>query len=620
MCGINLIIDKKNRLTSSNIIKMNQALAHRGPDASDWKTFPFGGYRIYLGHTRLKIIDLSDRANQPMTVVPERYYLLFNGEIYNFYELRNTLIDSGYRFTSSSDTEVLLQWLICKGADGLNQLQGMYAFVLIDLHENTLLCARDTAGMKPFFYFENDNYFIISSEISGLLASDLVRRELNTGQVQHYLNFRHAMGPETFFKNVNELSPGHQLTWSDQLNVLPFHSYSHDEGPPEVYDEKILQKVEELLIDAAGTHLLADVPVGLFLSGGIDSTLLLAIIKAHYAGQYQTFSITHSQNEGSYGTQDGHFARLAARQFGTKHEELEANPGMLQNFQDFIAKTDQPVGDSAALLTYFLSELAGRSVGVVLSGAGADEWFAGYNRHLAYFRYLKNYHKYVRLAQPLKRMAGLLPSGFNHPLRKRFQLLKKFAASIDKDPVITFQNMVSFQSTGHDGAFANWHKNAAGSSWVEHYLAQGLAYDRHNYLVNDILAINDNMTMRHGLEMRMPYLSHQLTGYLDSIPAVYLLKKGRKWMLEELLRKYKGQEFINRPKEGFGLPFGNWLRKGKANHLLEFLYKEKSIIFEVGSKEQIINQLKNHSNGKADNTLFLWSAIVLGNWLEIQFG
>ena len=619
MCGINLIIDKKNQLTNSNILKMNQALTHRGPDSSQHKTFPFGDHRIYLGHTRLKIIDLSDRANQPMTAGSERYYLIFNGEIYNFYELRNELVDLGCQFTTSSDTEVLLQWLVCKGTEGLTSLQGMFAFVFVDLRHNTLLCARDPAGMKPLFYFENDAYFMVSSEIKGLLASGLVKKQLNSEQIYHYLNFRHAQAPKTFFQNINELSPGHQLTWSGGKNIFPFH-YDKEEDELDEHETSIPGRIEELLIDAVGNHLLADVPVGLFLSGGIDSTLLLAIIKSHYAQQCQTFSITHNRREGSYGTQDGHFARLAARQFGTNHQALEADPGMLENFQDFISIIDQPVGDSAALLTFFLSELAGRSVGVVLSGAGADEWFGGYNRHLAYYKYLKSYRKYKKLMPSLKKMVNVLPSGFNHPFRKNFQLWKKFARSIDKDPVTTFQNMVSFRFTNHQGAFANWKKNPVAIDQVEYHLTWGLAYDRQNYLVNDILAINDRMTMQHSLEMRMPYLSHNLTRYLNKIPSVFLLEKGRKWILEELLKKYNGHTFINRPKEGFGLPFGNWLKNGKANHLLEFLNNEKSIIFEAVSKELIINQLKNHNDGKADNTLFLWSAIILGNWLEIHFG
>ena len=619
MCGINVIIDKKNQLTPSNILKMNRALAHRGPDTSEYKTFPFGNHSIYLGHTRLKIMDLSDRANQPMTIAPDRYFLIFNGEIYNFYELRNELVDLGCQFTTSSDTEVLLQWLICKGSKGLTSLRGMFAFVLIDVQENTLLCARDPAGMKPFFYFENETYFIISSEIHGLLASDLINRELNIRQVHHYLNFRHTLGPDTFFQNIFELSPGHQLTWSGEKNILRFHHHSNS-GEPEANDKNIRDHVEELLIDAVGTHWVADVPVGLFLSGGIDSTLLLALLKTHYGQKCRTFAITHRRREGSFGTQDGHFARLAARQFGTIHEELEAEPGMLSDFQDFISKLDQPVGDSAALLTFFLSELAKRSVGVVLSGAGADEWFGGYNRHLAYFKYLKNYGIYTKLIPPLKKVLNWFPSGYNHPFRKNFQLWKKFATSIDPDPTQTFQNMTSFGFTEHNGAFAHWNKEFTGIDRVDHYLGQGLDYDRQNYLVNDILNLNDRMTMRHSLEMRMPYLSHNLTQYMHNIPPACLLAKGRKWLLKELLKKYEGQAFVNRSKEGFGLPFGNWLRNGKANHLLEFLYNEKSIIFETGSKELIINQLKNHNEGKADNTLFLWSVIVLGNWLEIHFG
>ncbi|MDN5216374.1 asparagine synthase (glutamine-hydrolyzing) [Fulvivirgaceae bacterium BMA12] len=621
MCGINLIIDKKNQLSTQNILDMNRALHHRGPDFDQFKILPFGDQTLYLGHTRLKILDLGDGANQPISFDPKRYYLIYNGEIYNFYALRNELIDKGCRFTTSSDTEVLLKWLAIKGEEGLESLHGMFVFVLVDLKDRRLLCARDPSGMKPFFYYEDDSYFIISSEIKGILASGLVKKELNAGQIGHYLNFRHAQSPATFFKHIYELPASHRLTWSGQKHISSYVNRvdSHFTGD----DEEILKTTEDLLIDAVGNHLQADVPVGVFLSGGIDSTLLLTILKTHYPRECRTFSIAHNPKEGSYGTKDGHFARLAAKQFNTTHEELEVSPQILDNFHDFISKMDQPVGDSAAILTYFLSEHARQSVGVVLSGAGADEWFGGYNRHLAYYRFLKNQPLYEKLHPFIKGLAPVLPTGFNHPFRKNFQLFKKFAGSVDRDPVTTFQNMVSFQITNQRGDFADWNPVSDGNDKIEHYLRQALTYDRRSYLINDILTVNDRMTMLHGLEMRMPYLSHELTQYLNKIPATRLVGPGRKWILAALLNKYRGQTFVNRSKEGFGLPFGNWIKSGNANHLLEFLKNENCTIFEATDndlKALITNQLDNHNRGSADNTLFLWSVIILGNWLEINFG
>lgn len=620
MCGINLIVDKKSLLSNHNIEMMNKATQHRGPDFQQFKQFQCNTFRLFMAHSRLKIIDLSDDANQPMSDDTNRYHLIYNGEIYNYYQLKNQLIDDGCQFKTSSDTEVLLQWLIQKGKTGISQLQGMFSFVLFDLVKQRIICGRDPFGMKPFFYYEDQRCLIISSEIKGILASGLYQKQLNQGQILQYLNFRHASYPETFYKDVFELSPGHSFIWTPTEETEVASSNFFKGLTSECLEEETLvARVEEKLIDAVGQHLLADVPVGIFLSGGIDSTLLLALLQRHYGNQYNTFSIGHRQNEKSFGTKDGYFAPLAARQYGASHEVITVGAEILQHYDEYMSSIDQPIGDSASLLTLALSKEASKTVGVVWSGAGADEWLAGYNRHYAFYQYLKHYQSLKNFSAPIKNISQFLPTGWNHPWRKKFQLWKKFGTGLSENPTKTYRNFTSFRLEHENSVFDDWEELVKDKSFVDHHLGKALSYDRQQYLISDILALSDRMTMQHGLEMRMPYLSYELVELLHKVPPSALIKNGRKWVLSTLLERYGGKQFTARKKEGFGIPFGNWLRAGKANHLLDFFDNKNCVIFEYLDKGYIQAQLQDHNQRKADNTLFLWSFIQLGKWLQINF-
>ncbi len=619
MCGINVIVDKTCHLSSLNIEKMNHATSHRGPDFQKHIVYQHQDFQLFFGHNRLKIIDLDDRANQPMTDESKRYLLLFNGEIYNYYHLRNQLIDEGCKFNTTSDTEVLLQWLIHKGTEAISELEGMFAFAFFDTVSHELFCSRDSLGMKPFYYFEDHRYLIISSEIRGILASQLYHKELNQSQLFQYLNFRHARFPDTFFKNIFELCPGNRLIWKSKgeisINTCQLTTPQLHENQS---DEALIDQCEEKVIEAVGNHLIADVPIGLFLSGGIDSTLLLAILNRHYNRQYHTFSIGYNQKEGSFGTKDPYYAPIAAKRYGGLHEQVMIGPEMLNNYHDYINKVDQPIGDSASLLTYYLSKLASKKVGVAWSGAGADELFGGYNRHDAFFQYLKNYNTITQNKKAINQLTRLLPTGFNHPLRQKFHHYKKFGKSLHQNPGVTYNHFTSFQLENKQ-ATPLWDQQTNQSNFIDFNLKQAFAYDRTCYLPNDILALSDKMSMQNSLEIRVPFLSKPLISWVLGLPATSLMKNGRKWLLSSVLERYDGQQFVKRNKEGFGLPFGNWLRSGYANHLLDFLNGQNCVIFEHLDKGYVQKQLDNHLKERADNTLFLWSIIELGNWLKVNF-
>ncbi|WPP50624.1 asparagine synthase (glutamine-hydrolyzing) [Catalinimonas niigatensis] len=625
MCGIHLIFDKNQQLTPeqpSAITQMLQSSRERGPDAQGVKALPMLGGSLHLGSNRLQIIDPHTRANQPMSSADGRYWLCFNGTIYNYFELRNKLLSQGVQFTTQSDTEVLLYMLITKGAEALEDLNGMFALLFYDQKEQKLLAARDRFGMKPLYYADQNDFLIFSSEAKGIIASGLLEKKLHEAAIQDYLCLRYVRPPYTFFEQVYQLPPGHCMEIKDQKKAV-IRSFAK---PPERIEapseEAALTKTEELLKDAVLNHLVGDANCGLFLSGGVDSTLLLSLIKEMGAHPVPTFSIINNRKEGAYGTEDYRFAGKAAAMYGSHHYELDLESSMLHQYHEaFMSQIDQPVGDSAAFMTYMLSAEVKKIAGVALNGAGADEIFAGYNRHQAFHRYLSHYDAFIRFSSLLKTGSSWLPTGFSHPLRKKFRLLKKLGQSLDKDPGQTFINFIS------DAAFStSCHQRLAIKSgttdqteFVEKWLYAALEHELQNYLPADVLSLSDTMSMARSLEMRMPYLDLPLATYLRSLPAEFRMKHGKKWMLRSLLEARGGKIFTQRSKEGFGLPFGQWLRSGEAAYIRQTLQQKEQLIYQYVSHEQILKLLQEHHQKRADHSQSLWSIWVLANWLQLHF-
>lgn len=616
MCSINFILDKKGILDDLPIRNMVRATHHRGPDHDGFSIQANNGKTLFLGSSRLAILDLSKNAHQPFISEDENHIMVFNGEIYNFHDLKNILIRKGIRFRSSSDTEVLLYALAEFGTHIIEKLNGMFAFVYYDKNKDILITARDIAGMKPVYYYENELYLIISSEIKGILASGLVKKELNENQIPHYLKFKYACKPYTFFKDIMELEEGHMLKYEESGSSISRYSTNVEQGYQPLDHQQILVKTEELLYDTFLRHYVADVPIGLFLSGGVDSTLLLAMAQREKIA-LPTFSIVHEDKSASFGTQDHHFSRLAVKHFGNPidHHEIPAEISMLGELDEIILHMDQPVGDSAAILTWYLSRFARNSVKSVWSGAGADEWFAGYHRHQAYHSYLKYYPTFKNMVPLFKWISKGLPTGVNHPFRNQFRLINKFFLQIDKNPIATFENFTSLEFTiasrqpmDDDTLFHS----------IQKLFGWALKKDRDDYLISDVLKINDLMAMKHGLEVRMPYLDKELTGFINTLDPLELIRPGRKWILKSLLSRYGGEKFCNRNKEGFGLPFGHWIRQQELSHLTSVFNEKIEIIHKFVPSDQVRQIFWKHINKKADYTAELWTFLVLANWLKLN--
>jgi asparagine synthase (glutamine-hydrolysing) len=560
MCGINFIHFKNEKGDSSFIEKMNKATRYRGPDASNIFETPFKNGVAYLGHNRLRILDVSTASDQPFVSACKNYALVFNGEISNYKSLKKYLSDTYQTvFTTQSDTEILFNLLIHEKTEAIKKLQGMFAFVFLDIKKNALIAARDNFGIKPLYYFEDENHLIISSEIKGILASGLVKKELNETQINQYLTFRYAHKPQTFFKNIFEIEPFHFQNENPQNDV------------------------NELFLDT-------DVPLGLFLSGGIDSSYLAVVAKREYGISLPCFTVVDKENQET--DFDFVYSEKLTKELGIPHEPLFLNASIYNDWEKFVAITDQPVADPASILTWKLSEHAKKSVSVVLSGAGADELYGGYNRHFAFQKYL-NY-------KPI--LLGLKPYLLKFLNKK--PNYAKFLNAISNSEIETYINFTKL--------FTQFPANVKVEKPTDdNFMFWALKYDIDNYLFSDILAITDRYSMQHALEVRVPFL--------DSYPLGFPKSLGKKKLLNRL--ENEGFKYVNyREKTGFGVRLNKWMHTDVFKDLVKkYLQDERLIIYNYVSLELVTQLLEEFYSQNKDNSQQIWALLLLSSWIEKEF-
>lgn len=586
MCGINFILTQSASATEAAVQKMNAATAHRGPDAKGVHSVTKNGLQYTFGHVRLRVIDNSAAADQPFVSECGNYILIFNGEIYNYQSLKKLLPD--IHFKTHSDTEVLLQLLIQYGKEILPRLNGMFAFVFADLQTGNVLCARDASGIKPLYYFQDGNKFIVSSELKGIFASGLVTKELNEKEIPNYLTYRYALKPNTFFKNVFELPEGSLLFYTDKkLTTSTFSTV------PDTFSN-----FNEVLTSAIKSQLVSDVPVGIFLSGGIDSTLLTAISASKLNVKLKCFTIADGTDVNA--DSDYLAAKEVAEKTGCEFLPLTLYPSVYNEFDNFVAATDQPVADPASLLIWKLSEHAKKHVSVVFNGAGADELFGGYNRHKAFHFYL-NYKNALISGSSL--VSKFLPA---------YSPYGKLFSAVNSDAKSTFINFTKL-SQQFESEMIRDNNNEFG-------IAEALNFDRKHYLISDVLAITDKYSMQFGLESRVPYLDNACIDYAtncytNSLDAIFQ-KKELKLLLTEL-----GFGTISaRSKKGFGINLEKWLLSTEYQELIEkYLLNEKLLLYKYVSLELVKGLLNDYLVRKKNYTQEIWAFCLLSAWLEKEF-
>ncbi len=588
---------------------MNQATLHRGPDQSDFVRINLPSSIIYMGANRLAITAPDEHGSQPMSTADTGLHLCFNGEIYNHLALRN---DLNAEFRTLTDTETLLHGLRDKGTSFIRELNGMYAFACLDQARSVLTLVRDPQGMKPLYFYEDQDFFIASSEIRGILASGFVKKAFNEHALKHYLLFRYCKSPATFYQNIQELPPGSILQWQPET---PVHTELLQAKPGRIYspDDLIVEVTDKLLLDAVQSQLPHYVNAGLLLSGGIDSSLLLAQLYSLGIKNFPVFSVVTSENYKNYGTNDAYYAGKAARLYEAEQHVLTLDPSVINSFPDYVQTIDQPVADAAGWLTWLISLQAGKYVKTIFSGAGADEYFAGYNRHTAFHHYMK----IAPVGTPLLNKLAIFPETRNIPLRKGFRLLNKLLESVDNTPQKTWSNFISFNK--FKNGFVKQSVLRPEKADFSFDLSNALAHDRNNYLPYDVLKITDNASMAASLEVRLPYLDRQLTSYIQSIPADMLLKHGSKWILKTLLKNKGGYVLTQRSKEGFGIPMNKWLLSPSGKPLTDMLQRADNLLYEYMDRTAVMQLLNEHIHMKRDYSGELYSLIVLSAWLEREF-
>ncbi len=531
---------------------MTHSLVHRGPDAFGfYAKGPFG-----VGHRRLKIIDLAG-SSQPMVSSDGRYVLAFNGEIYNFQELRFELEALGYRFTTSGDTEVLFASLITWGESGLSKLSGMFSFVFWDAKEEILLLARDHLGVKPLYFYHDEQRIVFASEIKALLLHPVVPREIAPNAIGLYLECQYIPSPYTIFQKIEKLPPAHMLVVkAGSISKRCYWTPSY-EPKWECDRDGMLFLFESELRRSIRSMLVADVPVGAFVSGGIDSSLIASLMQQEGARNLSLFSIAL---EGTHGEQ--HYAALVAERLGVPLHSFVVQPEDFMNAFDH--SFDEPLGDQAILPTLVLSQLTKKSVSVVLTGEGADEILAGYGNYLKRMKeaqFLAQWHSFFpsflypffpsklrksrlckALARPLSRRYATIPSLFD----------REMFSSLFKRPFLMAQTH-SLEEIAEQ-----YFKECDGKS----YLDKMLHIDTRLWLSDDLLTKVDRATMAHSIEARVPYLDHQLVSFVARLPVDCKLAAAQgKFFLRQVARKgYLPSAIIERPKRGFVMPLGEWMQ------------------------------------------------------------
>ncbi len=592
---------------------MCAVIHHRGPD--EWGMWSEGP--VAIGMKRLQIIDLTG-GSQPMANADGSIRIVFNGEIYNFIDLRADLEKRGYRFVTNSDTESILHLYQEYGEDCVHHLRGMFAFAIWDNRQRKLFLARDRFGKKPLHYLYDGKKLVFGSEIKSILEVPEVRPEVNRPAIVNYLAYGYTPDPDTLFKGISKLPPGHTLSWVDsKIHINQYWDLHFKPEQPPRQETFYLDEVDRLLHEAVKIRLISDVPLGAFLSGGIDSSLVVAMMARQTNEPVKTFSIGF--DEGRYNELT--YARMVAKRYGTEHYEEIVKPDADVVISDLIGVFDEPFADSSAIPTYYVSRLARRHVTVALSGDGGDELFAGYDRYLdSSFSVHTDQIPLAARRLLLGGLSRLLPECFYGINTMRYLAADKDARYVIK--------MTGGLSSRYHRVFSNNLMNEAGSAdptpALQQYLkrVQGLDVitrrqyaDIKRYLAGDILTKVDRTSMLVSLEARAPLLDHKLAEFAATIPtSVKVRGRSLKHVLKTLARRYLPDEMIDRPKMGFAVPVAEWINREWRDMSHELVLGNRALERNNFNPRYLQRIMDEHRRGRRNHGGSIWALMVLEMW------
>jgi len=622
MCGICGIYDtyQRNRIDKEILQRMCDVLAHRGPDDEGI----FVDKNIGLGHRRLSIIDLAG-GHQPIHNEDNSIWIVFNGEIYNHCELRDKLESRGHRYYTLSDTESIIHAYEEWKDDCVKELRGMFAFGIWDSKKKKLLLARDRLGVKPVYYIFKNGRLVFASEIKSILQDKNITREVNPKALNNYLTLQYVPATETMFKEINKLLPGYILIATiGEIKIKRYWDSKLSEGELGKNEDYYSQRLLELLKESVKLRLISDVPLGAFLSGGIDSGTIVGLMSELMNQPVKTFSIGFDVRNGKEAEDYNElkYARIISKYFQTEHhEEIVSSKDIYQYLPKVVWHCDEPLSDYANIPTYLISQLARRYVTVVLTGEGADELFGGYPRYLRE----QLIHWYQKIPHPLRK--GIIDSLVEkvHGWSKAKKLVESASIPLKMRYTPTYifgakqkQNLYTedFKKEIGQIEFIDVFNPYFGDD-SQDYLNAIFYVDIKTWLPDDLLMKVDKMSMMTSLEAREPYLDHKIVEFCNNIPGNLKIKgMTLKYILKKAVANLLPKEIINRKKHGFTLPIKIWFR----NELKEL---SKILVDSVAQKRGYFNiecvhqMLKEHQSGVADHSLRLWTLLTLELWFRI---
>ena len=622
MCGIvGIVRNDKAEIDHDLVARMCNAIRHRGPDDDG---FYFNG-AVGLGMRRLSIIDVKG-GQQPIHNQDRSAWIVFNGEIYNYLELRAQLEKLGHTFYTNSDTEAIIHAYDQYGKDCPKHLRGMFAFAIWDERAQELFLARDRVGKKPILYAQVNGQFVFGSEFSALLQHPDIGKDIDFAALNHYLSFMCVPAPLTAYRDIRKLEPGHSLRYRKGETKIERYWQPHFAQKLDIGEQEAGEQAIKILRDAVKVRLMSEVPLGAFLSGGIDSSAIVALMSEESSAPVKTFSIGFEEQDFS----ELHHARRVAEHVGADHHEFIVRPDALEVLPILVEHYGEPYADSSAVPTYYVARETRKYVTVALNGDGGDESFAGYERYAA-MRLAETYHRIPAVLRDtvLRQAIDLMPS--SETKRSRLRDVKRFVEAASLPKAERYLRWVSVFGTqakqdlytenfkqetrAHPaaGIIDPWFARANGSGIVD----AALLTDIMTYLPNDLLVKVDIATMANSLEARSPFLDHHVIEFAASLPEKYKLHGlTTKYLLKRVLRKLLPVENLSRRKMGFGVPIGHWFRGKLQPFLRETILSESALKRGLFKPDAVKRLVELHSRSERDYSHQLWTLLMLELWFQ----
>ncbi len=617
MCGISGFIDFNKKITKAQLTSACNSITHRGPDDGDTAFFETAEAFIGLGHRRLSILDLSPLGHQPMYSTDKTIAVIFNGEIYNFSEIKKELIAKGHQFISHSDTEVIIKAYQQYGLECLKLFIGMFSIIIYDAVIKKIFLIRDRPGVKPLYYYYADDCLLFASELKVFHQFVPFKKEINEDAVSLFFKYGYIKAPHSIFKNTFKLLPGHYATLNLKDKSLEQTEYwsvldAYKKSEIKIDEQEALKQLDSLCTSAFQYRMVSDVPVGIFLSGGYDSSLVAAILQKNTTNKIKTFTIGFKDaafNEAEH-------AKKVANYLGTEHNEYYCTT---KEAQDIIPTLpyfyDEPFGDSSAIPTILVSRFAREQVTVALSADGGDEIFAGYSRYDQLSRIYKVQQKVPALLKKLGAKAiNILPAKSMRQV--------KIASLLTQTNLLSTSDLVSSHFLVEDlkqliSSFSQHDLNLNELNSIPDlgFINTLLAADYKTYLPDDILTKIDRAAMSVGLEGREPWLDHRIIEWAARLPVELKYNKGnKKYLLKQLTHQYLPEQLMNRPKMGFGIPFDKWM-KGDLKPMVLATINETSLSQQnILNKEYVLNLLNNYYEGRSKEDWQIWLIFMFMLW------